>query len=93
MDLYVWVLRQKGFEVSDTGYFLYCDGDRFTDQVFLREDDAQMRFKMSLLPYEVVTNWIEPALFKIKELLGEGFPPEHSPECEYGEFIRQINEI
>ena len=93
MDLYVWVLRQKGFEVSDTGYFLYCDGDRFTDQVFLREDDAQMRFKMSLLPYEVVTNWIEPALFKIKELLGEGFPPEHSPQCEYGEFIRQINEI
>ena len=93
MDLYVWVLRQKGFEVSDTGYFLYCDGDRFTDQIFLREDDAQMRFKMSLLPYDVSTDWIEPTLIKIKKLLGEEVSPEHSPECEYGEFIRQINEI
>ena len=93
MDLYVWVLRQKGFEVSDTGYFLYCDGDRFTDQIFLREDDAQMRFKMSLLPYDVSTDWIEPTLMKIKKLLGEEVSPEHSPECEYGEFIRQINEI
>ena len=25
MDLYVWVMRQKGFEVSDTGFFLYVD--------------------------------------------------------------------
>ena len=25
MDLYVWVMRQKGFDVSDEGDFLYCD--------------------------------------------------------------------
>ena len=35
MDLYVWVMRQKGFDVSDEGYFLYCDGDRFSDYDFL----------------------------------------------------------
>ena len=26
MDMYVWVMRRKGFNVSRTGYFLYCDG-------------------------------------------------------------------
>ena len=69
MDFYVWVLRRMGHEVSDTGYFLYCDGDRFTDQEFLRSDEAQMRFKMTLLPYEVETDWIEPTLYKIQDIL------------------------
>ena len=35
MDLYVWVMQKKGFNVSSTGYFLYCDGDRFSDYSFL----------------------------------------------------------
>ena len=34
MDSNVWVMRQKGFDVSDEGYFLYCDGDRFSDYDF-----------------------------------------------------------
>ena len=36
MDLYVWVMMQKGFNVSRTGYFLYCDGDRFSGCLTLR---------------------------------------------------------
>ena len=35
MDLYIWIMRQKGFDVDDIGYFLYCDGDRFTETPFL----------------------------------------------------------
>ena len=27
----------KGFNVSRTGYFLYCDGDRFSDYNFLNQ--------------------------------------------------------
>ncbi len=30
MDLYSWIMKKKGFEVDKIGYFLYCDGDRFT---------------------------------------------------------------
>ena len=61
MDLYVWVMRQKGFDVSDEGYFLYCDGDRFSDYDFLgTQNEFLMKFKMSLLPYTVDTTWIEP---------------------------------
>ncbi|MEC8950320.1 MAG: hypothetical protein VYC30_04985, partial [Pseudomonadota bacterium] len=26
MDMYQWIMRRKGFEVSDTGYFVYVDG-------------------------------------------------------------------
>ena len=49
MDMYVWIMRRKGTEVSSTGYFLYCDGDRFSEYEFLRLDEAMMKFKMSLI--------------------------------------------
>lgn len=27
MEIYQWLLRQNGYKVSDTGYFVYCNGD------------------------------------------------------------------
>ena len=91
--MYVWVMRQKGFEVSSTGYFLYCDGDRFSDYNFLRVDEAVMKFKMSLITYEVNTDWIEPTLMKIKEcLLSDAMPPHHA-ECEHGQFLFEVNSV
>ena len=65
MDFYVGFWR-KGFSVSDIGYLLYCDGDRFTEYTFLSEEIATMQFKMTLLPYRVDTSWIEPCLKKSK---------------------------
>ena len=90
MDLYVWVMRQKGFDVSSTGYFLYCDADRFSDYNFLKDDDASMRFAMSLIEYEVETAWIEPALENIKSCLTNPTGPPHNPNCEYGVFISEV---
>jgi len=26
MEIYQWLLRQNGLKVSDTGYFVYCNG-------------------------------------------------------------------
>ena len=93
MDFYVWVMRQKGFGVSDIGYFLYCDGDRFTDEAFLNEADARMIFKMSLLEYKVDTSWVEPALISIKELLGSNDCPAHTDTCEHGAFLAQVEAL
>jgi hypothetical protein len=90
MDFYVWVMRQKGFGVSDIGYFLYCDGDRFTGEAFLNEADARMIFKMSLLEYQADTSWVEPALINIKELLGSNDCPAHADTCEHGAFLDQV---
>ena len=69
MDLYVWVMRTKGFDVSDTGYFLYCDGDRFSEYDLQGQTDARMRFEMSLISYEVDQSWIEPTCLR-SELSG-----------------------
>ena len=58
--------KKRGLTVSNTGFFLYCDGDRFTDYTFLSEDIANMQFKITWLPYEVNLSWIEPCLEKMK---------------------------
>ena len=90
MDLYVWVMRRMGHDVSDIGYFLYCDGDRFSDYEFLGSEDATMKFKMSLIEYEVHQAWIEPTLHKIKDCLHSAEIPSHSDDCDFGVFIKNL---
>lgn len=90
MDLYVWVMRKKGFDVSSTGYFLYCDGDRFSEYDFLGKSDATMKFKMSLIPYEVSIDWVEPTLIEINKCLNSDICPDHNQECEVGTFIKSV---
>tara|TARA_Y100000589_G_scaffold317666_1_gene344051 strand:- start:2351 stop:3127 length:777 start_codon:yes stop_codon:yes gene_type:complete len=93
MDFYVWVMQKKEFNISKIGYFLYCDGDRFADYSFLNSKDASMKFKMTLIPYDVDFSWVEEALYNIKSCLNLNSPPSHSKNCEYGNFISQIDLI
>jgi hypothetical protein len=87
MDFYVWVMRRMGFDVCDTGYFLYVNGDRDTDVDFLDGEHGKMMFKVSLLPYDVNTDWIEGTLAEIKRTLHLPTRPNHAKACEYGAFL------
>ena len=93
MDLYVWIMKRKGFEVNDVGYFLYCDGDRFTKTQFLRENKAIMEFKLTIIPYKTDHKWIEPTLRAIKGVLSGTTSPNHSSNCEYGNFLKALTEV
>ncbi len=93
MDLYIWIMRRLDFDVSDTGYFLYCDADRFTEKNFLGESDANMRFKMTILPYTSNQSWIEETLLKIRKILVSKKSPQHNPDCEYGQFLGSVREF
>ena len=84
-------MRRKGFDVSDVGYFLYCDGDRFSDYAFLGEERADMQFKMSLIEYQVDQSWIEPTLRGIRDCLDAPTVPDHAVNCEFGDFIQSVN--
>ena len=45
-----------------------------------------MKFKMSLIPYNVDTSWIGPTPFDIKVCLG-------GPGCEHGMFLEQASKV
>lgn len=78
MEFYQWLLRGQGLRVSDTGYFVYCNGD--TDKP---EFGARLDFEIKIIPYTGDDAWVEPALVAAKEcLVGDVVPPP-APACEY----------
>ena len=90
MDLYVWILRRKGFSVDGIGYFLYCNADRFRTPYFLLKDKAEMRFDVALMEYPVDVSWIEPALLEIRALLDKDEQPSHHYRCEFGRLFESV---
>src|SRR5271163_3841420 len=64
MEIYQWLFRKNGFTVSDTGYFVYCNGDAARGQF-----TGTLKFKVSLLPYVGNDTWIENTLLDIKVCL------------------------
>ncbi|HET8574663.1 MAG TPA: PD-(D/E)XK nuclease family protein [Candidatus Paceibacterota bacterium] len=78
MEVYQWLLRKNGLSVSDTGYFVYCNG-LLSRELF----GGKLWFDMKIIPYTGDTAWVPEALLKIKETLEESAVPEASPECDY----------
>ena len=77
MDLYGWIMEKKGFDIDEIGFFLYCDGNRFTNSNFLKKENALMEFKMTLIEYKINTDWIEKALEGIYKTLRLKHRPNH----------------
>jgi hypothetical protein len=54
MEMYQWLLRQLGFRVSNTGYFVYANGK--TDREAF---DGKLDFDIDILPYTGNGSWVE----------------------------------
>lgn len=78
MEVYQWLLRQNDFRVSDTGYFVYCNGT--TDK---KAFDAKLEFNIKVIPYKGDDSWIEPTLLEIKECLDSPKIPDSHPDCDF----------
>lgn len=92
MEVYQWLLRQNGFAVSDTGYFVYTNGridlDGFNDRV---------EFRTKLIPYTGNADWVEPTLQQMKDCM-EGDMPNIGTAamggpCEFCTYARQRTEL
>ena len=80
MDMYTWIMRGKGFEVSNKGYFLYVNGDKYFEDGMLNDEGnkAKMMFDVQIIEYIVNTSWIEKALHDVKTCLESDTCPEHA---------------
>jgi len=84
MEVYQWLVRQNGFKVAETGYFVYANG-----RVDRPSFDAKLEFDITLLPYKGNTDWIEPKLLEIKNCLDSDKIPSASPTCEYCKYANE----
>ena len=78
MEVYQWLMRQQGFQVSNTGYFVYCNGKNDAEAF-----DGKVAFDVVLLPYEGNDDWIEGTLRELKKCLDNPKMPEPSSDCEF----------
>jgi len=78
MEFYQWLLRKNGFEVEDTGYFVYCNGK--TDR---NAFNGKLEFSVKIIPYKGNTDWIEKTLGEARACLVSDTIPESSPDCDY----------
>lgn len=78
IEIYQWLFRQNGFNVSNTGYFVYVNGK--TDK---KSFDGKLEFDVAVIPYEGSDNWIENTLVETKKCLLKNEIPEPNMDCEY----------
>lgn len=88
MEVYQWLLRQNGFKVSDTGYFVYCNGRLDMDGF-----NSKVEFTIKVISYAGKDDWIEPTLFKMKECLESPDMPVNNVACEYCSYVRSRTEL
>jgi hypothetical protein len=88
MEVYQWLLRQNGFTVSNTGYFVYANGQKDREAF-----NAKLEFDMTIIPYEGNDEWIEPTLYDIKSCLGSDIIPKANSECDYCNYVESASGI
>ncbi|NBW99115.1 hypothetical protein EBR03_06045 [bacterium] len=85
MEVYQWLLRQNGFDVSDTCYWVYANGDRSKERF-----DATLSFRMTVVPYKGSGGWIEKTLLKIKSCLDSDKVPKANNDCELCGYVEDF---
>ena len=82
MEIYQWLLRQNGLTVSDTGYFVYCNGK--TDR---KAFDGKLEFDVTLIAYTGKSDWVDKALTDAKTCLNTNEIPKQNAACDYCDYI------
>lgn len=88
MEVYQWLLRQNGYKVSDTGYFVYCNG--ITDK---KAFDARLEFDITLIAYKGNDNWVEKAIKNAHKCLQGDKIPATGEDCDYCAYREAANEV
>lgn len=77
MEVYQWLLRQSGFAVSNTGYFVYANASK--DR---RAFDGKLEFEVTLVAHTGDASWVDGTLHDIRACF-EGPLPKSADDCDY----------
>ena len=87
MEAYQWIFRKSGFEVNNTGYFVYANAGKNRPKF-----DGILTFQLSIIPHRGNDSWVEPTIFEIKKCLESNKIPPASENCEYCQYRKLIRE-
>lgn len=92
MEIYQWLLRQNGFKVNDTGYFVYTNG-----RLDLDGFNNRVEFKTKIIPYTGDASWVDSTLKDMKKCLESDMPSVGKAamggDCDFCTYARQRTEL
>lgn len=88
MEIYQWLYRKNNFNVSNVGYFVYCNGKKDKEAF-----DAKLEFDIKVIPYEGDDSWIEDVLVKANQCLVSDKLPAPGHECDFCAYRKATQEV
>lgn len=92
MEIYQWLARHnadlKEYKISDTGYFVYCNGKK--DR---KAFDGKLEFDIVLISYKGNDDWIEDRIVKAHECLMGDIIPEMAEDCDLCRYRKEIAKV
>jgi len=88
MEIYQWLVRRNGLKVSDTGYFVYCNGKTNMDKF-----DGKLEFDITLIAYDGKDDWISGTIKKIHTCLNSDAIPESGEDCDYCAYRNAVKSV
>ena len=88
MEFYQWLLRKSNYKVSDTGYFVYCNGDKS-----LEAFDGKLEFDVVIIPYKGNTEWVEDIIIDTHRCLSNNTIPPSGEDCDYCIYREAISQL
>jgi hypothetical protein len=82
-EFYQWLLRQNGFKVSDTAYFVFCNGRRDKEAF-----DGKLEFNVEIIAYEGSDKWISKTIVDVRTCLKQNEIPKSGEDCQYCNYIQ-----
>ena len=95
LEIYQWLLRQNGFDVSDTGYFVYATGSWAHDKF-----DNIVNFETHIFPHYGNSEWVDGVIKDMKQAMDSDTMPavgkrvmDQSKQCEFCEYAKNRTEF
>jgi len=88
MEIYQWLLRQNALPVSNTGYFVYCNGDTAKETF-----GAKLEFELTLIAHEGNDSWVEETIIAAHKCLNDNEIPDPSAECDYCGYVNSVSSV
>ena len=82
LEMYQWILRKKGFEVSNTAYLVYYNGLK-NEPMFNQE----LKFELELVTLECNDDWVEEKIIEAVNVLNRDQYPAGKKDCEMCDYL------
>lgn len=88
MEFYQWLIRKNDLSVSNTGYFVYCNGVTDSDMF-----DNKLDFEVTLIAYEGNDGWVEQTVRDAHACLNSSDIPPASEDCDYCRYRSDVESV